>query len=94
MPSTDPLCSVIKAPVGAWFLSIKPVVNTSLGGLAFENPDGGRVLIVSNRSPDPEAIWIKDGGRQFFYRLPAQGAATFTWESALYFRGHGLSRFL
>lgn len=47
--------------------------------VAFENPDGSKVLIVSNRTGEEKTVRVKEGGNAFEYTLPGEAAATFTW---------------
>lgn len=48
--------------------------------VAFENPDGTKVLIVSNRTKTNKKINVEEGGREFTYILPGFAAATFVWK--------------
>lgn len=50
-----------------------------LDHVAFTNPDGGTVLIVSNSAAAPRRFTVQAPGRRFAYRLPASGVVTFTW---------------
>ncbi|MHC9540058.1 MAG: glycoside hydrolase family 30 beta sandwich domain-containing protein [Vulcanimicrobiota bacterium] len=50
-----------------------------LEDVAFLNPDGTRVLIVSNRKKKDKTFTVTYGGRHFIYTLPAEGAVTFKW---------------
>lgn len=47
--------------------------------VAFQNRDGGRVLIVLNVGREPASFAIGDGANRFKASLPARAAATFTW---------------
>ena len=47
--------------------------------VAFQNRDGGRVLIVLNVGREPASFAIGDGAKRFRTSLPARAAATFTW---------------
>ncbi|PIC02219.1 glycoside hydrolase family 30 beta sandwich domain-containing protein [Caulobacter sp. X] len=47
--------------------------------VAFQNRDGGRVLIVLNVGREPASFAIGDGAKRFKASLPARAAATFTW---------------
>jgi len=47
--------------------------------VAFTNPDGSTVLIVSNSAARPQRFTVQAPGRRFGYELPASGVATFTW---------------
>ena len=46
---------------------------------AFKNPDGSKVLIVSNTSTNPVPFEVRWGSRAFAYSLPAGSAVTFSW---------------
>lgn len=48
--------------------------------VAFENPDGTKVLIVSNRTKTNKKINVEEVGREFTYILPGFAAATFVWK--------------
>ncbi|RZL38813.1 MAG: glycosyl hydrolase [Rubrivivax sp.] len=50
-----------------------------LDHVAFTNPDGGTVLIVSNSAAQPRRFTVQAPGRRFGYELPASGVATFVW---------------
>lgn len=50
-----------------------------LDHVAFTNPDGGTVLIVSNSAAAPRRFTVQAPGRRFAYQLPASGVVTFTW---------------
>lgn len=52
---------------------------TGLDHVAFTNPDGGSVLIVSNSAPQPRRFTVQAPGQRFSYELPASGVVTFTW---------------
>jgi glucosylceramidase len=47
--------------------------------VAFVNPDGGRVLVVTNSAPVPRTFSVRDGEAVFHYTLPGRSLATFTW---------------
>lgn len=53
---------------------------SNVEAVAFENPDGTRVLIVSNRTKTNKKILVEEGGRKFEYILPGYAAATFVWK--------------
>ena len=46
---------------------------------AFQNPDGGRVLIVFNAGKDRQTFVVREGGRVAKASLPGAAAATFVW---------------
>ncbi|NCT84315.1 MAG: glycosyl hydrolase [Comamonadaceae bacterium] len=50
-----------------------------LDHVAFSNPDGGTVLIVSNSAAQPRRFTVQAPGRRFGYELPASGVVTFSW---------------
>ncbi|MBV8035491.1 glycoside hydrolase family 30 beta sandwich domain-containing protein [Roseateles sp.] len=52
---------------------------TGLDHVAFTNPDGGTVLIVSNSAAVPRRFTVQAPGQRFGYELPASGVVTFTW---------------
>lgn len=47
--------------------------------VAFQNPDGGRVLIVLNVGVQPASFAISESASRFKATLPARAAGTFTW---------------
>ena len=47
--------------------------------VAFQNRDGGRVLIVLNVGVQPATFAITEGASRFKATLPARAAGTFTW---------------
>lgn len=53
---------------------------SSLETVAFENPNGTKVLIVSNRTNTNKKIIVEEGGREFEYIIPGYAAATFVWD--------------
>ncbi|MGC8954608.1 MAG: glycoside hydrolase family 30 protein [Fervidobacterium sp.] len=52
---------------------------SNLETVAFENPDGSKVLIVSNRTNTNKKVIVEEGGRKFEYVLPGYAAVTFVW---------------
>ncbi|MDB5456550.1 MAG: glycoside hydrolase family 30, partial [Caulobacter sp.] len=50
-----------------------------LSSVAFDNPDGGRVLIVFNAGKAAAEFLVRDGGRFAKASLPGGAAATFVW---------------
>ncbi|HEY1129072.1 MAG TPA: glycoside hydrolase family 30 beta sandwich domain-containing protein [Roseateles sp.] len=52
---------------------------TGLDHVAFANPDGGTVLIVSNSAAAPRRFTVQAPGQRFGYELPASGVVTFIW---------------
>ncbi|CAN5128563.1 glucosylceramidase [soil metagenome] len=51
----------------------------ALASVAFQNPDGGRVLIVFNFSKERQAFMIRERGQVATSALPAGAAGTFVW---------------
>ena len=47
--------------------------------VAFQNRDGGRVLLVLNTGKAPADFAIVEGGRRYKASIPARAATTFTW---------------
>ena len=47
--------------------------------VAFQNPDGQRILIVLNVSTAPADFAIAAGNARFKASLPARSAGTFVW---------------
>lgn len=50
-----------------------------LDHVAFSNPDGSTVLIVSNSAAEPRRFTVQAPGRRFAYELPASGLVTLVW---------------
>jgi len=53
--------------------------NGQVETVAFQNPDGSKVLIALNPSTSPETFDVEWNGHHFSYSLPAQSVATFKW---------------
>jgi O-glycosyl hydrolase len=51
----------------------------SINDVAFQNPDGSKVLVAYNDSSSAQTISIADGTQSFNYKLNAGDAATFTY---------------
>ena len=47
--------------------------------VAFRNPDGSTVVVVSNAATQPRRFTVQAPGQRFGYTLPAGSVATFTW---------------
>jgi glucosylceramidase len=55
-------------------------INTpGLDDVAFQNPDGSRVLLAFNSARRAVAFAVKDAGAYFRYRLAPGATATFVW---------------
>lgn len=50
-----------------------------LESVAFENPDGSKVLIVASTTAQSKTFAVRWGSRSFDYSLPGGAVATFTW---------------
>lgn len=50
-----------------------------LEDVAFKNPDGSIVLIISNRKTKPREIQVQIGTKSFTYMIPAEAGVTFKW---------------
>ncbi|MEO6278920.1 glycoside hydrolase family 30 beta sandwich domain-containing protein [Roseateles sp.] len=50
-----------------------------LDHVAFTNPDGSTVLIVSNSGKQARRFTVQAPGQRFGYELPSSGVVTFTW---------------
>lgn len=51
-----------------------------LDDVAFENPDGGRVLVAYNSATAPTTFAVRDDGYYFKYTLDPGATATFVWK--------------
>ena len=47
--------------------------------VAFTNPDGSTVVVVSNSATQPRRFSVQAPGRRFGYTLPAGSVATIVW---------------
>ncbi len=52
----------------------------SIENVAFQNPDGSKVLIAYNSGSDSKTFSVADGTQSFDYTLNAGNAVTFKWE--------------
>ena len=57
--------------------TIENIVET----VAFENPDGSKVVIALNPSSSSKSFRIVEGGEHFSYQLPSESVVTFKWPS-------------
>jgi len=55
------------------------VVVPDLHHVAFENPDGSRVLIVLNSATARKRYTVADGDRSFSAALPPGGVVSYVW---------------
>jgi glucosylceramidase len=56
--------------------------SAGLDDVAFQNPDGQRVLVAYNGATQPVRFTVADDGGSFDYRLAAGTTATFVWQPA------------
>ena len=54
--------------------------NSGLDGIAFQNPDGSKALIVLNETPTSKTFSVIMGENRFDYTLSPESVATITWE--------------
>jgi hypothetical protein len=64
---------------GAYRIASSGFQYHGFGSVAFKNPDGSKVLVVSNPAGYALTIAVHWGDRVFSYQMPGQSAATFTW---------------
>jgi glucosylceramidase len=57
----------------------RSMATPGLDDVAFENPDGSRVLVAYNGSSTPIAFGVEDDGQYFAYTLAARATGTFVW---------------
>jgi glucosylceramidase len=55
------------------------IATRGLDDVAFENPEGSKVLVAYNNSAARRAFVVRDDGRYFSYALPGRATATFIW---------------
>jgi len=65
---------------GAYRIASTSFQYQGLESVAFQNPNGSKVLIVSNTSFTDKSFTVYWGNQGFFYSLPGTATATFTWE--------------
>ncbi|OLE27708.1 MAG: hypothetical protein AUG44_09475 [Actinobacteria bacterium 13_1_20CM_3_71_11] len=51
----------------------------AMQNVAFENPDGSRVLVVLNATSGAQQIAVNEGGESFGYTMPTGAVDTFVW---------------
>lgn len=51
-----------------------------IDAVAFLNPDGSKVLVVTNYGDDYQTFSVKQGQKAFSYSIPAKSVASFTWD--------------
>ncbi|GLB54159.1 glucosylceramidase [Neptunitalea chrysea] len=54
--------------------------STGLSNVAFENPDGGKILVVLNESPSTKTFSVIVGDNRFDYTIPQESVATIIWD--------------
>lgn len=65
--------------VGAYRIASSTYPDDGLESVAFQNPDGSKVLIVANFKDKAISFTVRWGEHAFAYTLPPISAATFTW---------------
>jgi glucosylceramidase len=56
------------------------IISNGLHGVGFANPDGSKVVVVSNIGGRSTTFTVRqDGSTSFTYTLPADATVTFTW---------------
>lgn len=48
-------------------------------GVAFQNPDGSKVLVLCNKATETRPLIVNQGGKQFNYTLPQKSVVTIIW---------------
>jgi glucosylceramidase len=56
-----------------------PQTLTSLGAVAFLNPDGSKSLIACNYSADTKTFTVKQGKKYFSYSVPPKSVVSIVW---------------
>jgi glucosylceramidase len=56
-----------------------PTASAGVDDVAFENPDGTRVVVAYNNSASPAHFAVQWNGRSFDYTLDPKATATFSW---------------
>ncbi len=64
---------------GAYRIASSSPANQNPKSVTFENPDGSKVLIVSNLGSTDRSFVVVWGTQTFSYMLPSGSVATFTW---------------
>jgi glucosylceramidase len=57
----------------------RSMATPGLDDVAFENPDGSRVLVAYNGTSTPIAFAVENNGQYFAYTLAARATGTFVW---------------
>jgi glucosylceramidase len=58
----------------------RSMATPGLDDVAFENPDGSRVLVAYNGSRAPITFGVEDDGQYFSYTLASRATGTFIWD--------------
>ena len=66
---------------GAVHIDSNSVDDKKLLNVAFQNPDGGIVLLVLNTAKNPQTFSVAEGNTSFSYTIPAGSLTTFVWNS-------------
>jgi glucosylceramidase len=67
-------------PPGAYRIASTSYLYEGLESVAFLNPDGSKVLVVSNIRDKDKAFAVRWGSQYLAYTLPSESVATFTWD--------------
>ncbi|WP_051251162.1 discoidin domain-containing protein [Paenibacillus harenae] len=67
---------------GAYRIYSNTFGDGSVENVAFQNPDGSKVLIAYNSGIESKTISVADGKRSFEYTLNAGDGVTFTWSGS------------
>lgn len=59
-------------------LTLPPAIS-NLGATAFLNPDGSKVIVLSNYSNSQQTVAISQGKKNFSWSIPAQSVVTMVW---------------
>ncbi len=55
-------------------------ITSGLDDVAFQNPDGSKVLVANNNSSSPISFAVETDGNYFSYTIPAGAMTTFEWQ--------------
>jgi glucosylceramidase len=59
---------------------INSTTNSTFNTVAFQNPDGSKVLVALNPNSTASAIRVYAAGEHFSYEIPGKSVATFVWD--------------
>ncbi len=64
---------------GAYRINSSNASDSSINNVAFQNPDGSKVLILLNKSQNPKTVSVIIGDNRFDCNLDKKSVATITW---------------